>query len=56
MAFQDGCVLKSIDSTQGVPFIVSLSVAVYCIEDLHPPGHPRKAAVLRKTIKETILL
>jgi len=56
VAFQDGCVLKSIDSIQGVPFIVSLSVTVHCIEDLHPPGHPWKAAVLRKTVKETILL
>jgi hypothetical protein len=31
-------------------------MAVYRIEGLHPKGHPLTAAVLRKTIKETILL
>ena len=31
-------------------------MAVYRIAGLHPPGHPLTAAVLRKTIKETIRL
>lgn len=56
MAFQDGVVLKSVDRIQVVPFIVSLSMAVYRIEGLHPLGHPLTVGVLRKTIQETVRL
>lgn len=35
---------------------MSLIMAVYRIEGLHPSGHPLTAAVLRKPIRETFRL